>query len=188
MHCSGSVTGCPPASRCSPSRSSRRRWLTEEADAARELHGRTPFATPDPVAIGEPGAGYPMPWAVQTWLPGTPAFDDDPADSAGFAADLAASIAGVRSLDTRGRRFDRPSTGSGRRRRGGDLRRHDAWVQECFRRSVHLVDVPPLRQVWAELRDLPRTGPDRMTHGDLTPGNVLVEGGRLTGVIALSRL
>lgn len=57
-----------------------RRWLTEEADAARELHRRTPFATPEPVAIGEPGPGYPLPWAVQTWVPGTPAFDDDRAN------------------------------------------------------------------------------------------------------------
>jgi aminoglycoside phosphotransferase (APT) family kinase protein len=38
------------------------------ADAARELLGRTPFATPEPIAIGEPGAGYPLPWSVQTWL------------------------------------------------------------------------------------------------------------------------
>lgn len=42
--------------------------------------------------------------------------------------------------------------------------------------------------MWAELNDLPRTGPDRMTHGDLTPGNVLVESGRLTGVIDVGGL
>src|SRR5579875_3144887 len=48
-----------------------RHWLESEADAARELLGRTRFRTPEPIAIGEPGAGYPMPWSVQTWLPGT---------------------------------------------------------------------------------------------------------------------
>jgi aminoglycoside phosphotransferase (APT) family kinase protein len=44
-----------------------------EAAAGRELAGRTPFATPEPVALGEPGAGYPLPWSVQTWLPGVTA-------------------------------------------------------------------------------------------------------------------
>lgn len=33
-----------------------RQWLEREANAARELLGRTPFPTPEPVAVGEPGA------------------------------------------------------------------------------------------------------------------------------------
>jgi aminoglycoside phosphotransferase (APT) family kinase protein len=55
------------------------------------------------VAIGEPGAGYPLPWSVQTWVPGTSAAEDDQSASVAFAHDLAAFIAGVRSIDTRGR-------------------------------------------------------------------------------------
>jgi aminoglycoside phosphotransferase (APT) family kinase protein len=47
-----------------------RRWLEAEARAARKLLGRTRFPTPRPVALGEPGPGYPMPWSVQTWLRG----------------------------------------------------------------------------------------------------------------------
>jgi len=41
--------------------------IEREAAAARTLLGRTPIPTPEPVAIGEPGAGYPLPWSVQTW-------------------------------------------------------------------------------------------------------------------------
>ena len=52
--------------------------LESEASAARELVGRTRFATPEPVAVGEPGAGYPLPWSVQTWLPGVTAIAEDP--------------------------------------------------------------------------------------------------------------
>ena len=158
-----------------------RQWLEEEAEAARELAGRTAYATPEPVAIGEPGPGYPLPWSVQTWVPGTPAAEDDLSGSEAFARDLAAFITGVRSIDTRGRTFDRAG-------RGGDLRNHDAWMEECFQRSVDLVDVPRLRRIWATLRDLPRSSPDVMTHGDLTPGNVLVSGGRLAGVIDVGGL
>jgi len=153
-----------------------RRRLQSEAQAARELLGRTRFPTPEPVALGEPGAGYPLPWSVQTWLPGTVATEEDPADSIAFAHDLAEFIHGVRAIDTRGRAF------SGRGR-GGELRSHDAWMETCFELSEHLLDVPQLRRAWAVMRVLPRTAPDVMTHGDLIPGNVLVSSGRLAGVI-----
>ena len=153
-----------------------RGWLRDEAAAARELWGRTRFATPEPVAVGEPGVGYPLPWSVQTWLPGVPATDSDPGGSVAFARDLADLIHDLRAIDTRGRRFTGPH-------RGGDLRAHDAWMEVCFERSTDLLDVPALRRLWSELRDLPRTTSDAMTHGDLIPGNVLVRDGRLAGVI-----
>ena len=57
-----------------------RRLLESEAQAARELSGRTRFLTTEPVALGEPGAGYPLPWAVQTWLLGV----SDPVPVGGF--------------------------------------------------------------------------------------------------------
>jgi aminoglycoside phosphotransferase (APT) family kinase protein len=159
-----------------------RRWLEAEASAARELLGRSRVPTPEPVAIGEPGDGYRLPWAVQTWLPGTPATLEDPSGSTAFAHDLAEFIRDVRAIETRGRTF----RGSGR---GGHLPDHDDWMQTCFERSEPMLDVAPLRRIWAKLRALPRgPGGDKMTHGDLIPGNVLVAGGRLVGVIDVGGL
>ncbi|MGW5265770.1 aminoglycoside phosphotransferase family protein [Microbispora sp. NPDC004025] len=153
-----------------------RRRLESEAEAARELAGSTRFPTPEPVALGEPGAGYPLPWAVQTWLPGTVATEEDPGESIAFAHDLADLITDLRAAGTRGRAF----AGSGR---GGDLRSHDAWMETCFERSERLLDVPRLRRIWARLRVLPREAADVMCHGDLIPGNVLVSAGRLAGIL-----
>ena len=153
-----------------------RRWLESEAAAARELSGRTRFPTPEPVALGEPGVGYPLPWSVQTWLPGVPATDEDPGGSVAFARDLAELIRDLRAVDSRGRTFKGTN-------RGGDLGAHDAWMDECFDRSSELLDVPELRRLWSVLRELPRAAPDVMTHGDLIPGNVLVQDGRLAGLI-----
>ena len=116
--------------------------------------------------------------------PGCPdtATDDDPGESAGFAHDLAEFVAGVRQIATRGRTF----RGQGR---GGDLRSHDAWMETCFARSGPLLDVPRLRRIWQLLRDLPRApGGDVMSHGDLIPGNVLVSGGRLAGILDVGGL
>ena len=156
-----------------------REWLAAEAHAARKLHGRTRFATPEPVAIGEPGPGYPLPWSVQTWVPGTVATPDGHTEA--FAHDLAEFIHGVRAIDTRGRRF----AGDGR---GGHLPDHDGWMETCFKHSEGLLDVDRLRRLWAELRELPREDDDVMTHGDLIPGNLLVAQGRLTGVIDVGGL
>ncbi|GAA4460133.1 phosphotransferase [Phytohabitans houttuyneae] len=155
----------------------KRAWLAAEAEAAAELAGRTRFPTPEPVALGEPGRGYPLPWSVQTWLPGVVATDDDPGESVGFAEDLAAFIADVRAIDTRGRTF----RGGGR---GGELPTHDGWMDTCFRHSEGLLDVPRLRRMWSDLRTLPRgAAPDVMSHTDLIPGNILVAAGRLAGVL-----
>jgi aminoglycoside phosphotransferase (APT) family kinase protein len=155
-----------------------RRTLEREAAAAEELFGRTRFRTPRPLGLGEPGHGYPLPWSVQTWIPGRIATPESEADSVSFARDLADLIRDVRAIDTRGRTFG----GSGR---GGDIKAHDAWMETCFAQSEHLqlLDVPRLRRMWTQLRELPRESPDVMTHGDLIPGNLLVAQGRLAGVL-----
>lgn len=153
-----------------------RRMLMTEAEAGRELVAAATVPVPRPVAIGEPGAGYPLPWSVQTWLSGHDATVEDPGGSDAFAHDLAALIAGMRASSTRGRRFD----GVGR---GGHLVDHDEWLATCFQQSEDLLEVPLLRQIWADLRMLPEVDEDVMCHRDLIPPNVLVEDGRLVGVL-----
>jgi aminoglycoside phosphotransferase (APT) family kinase protein len=153
-----------------------RAMLEAEARASDELASCSPVATPLPVALGGPGHGYPLPWAVQTWIPGEVASATALADSTAFAADIAELIRAFRRGDTRGRRF----TGSGR---GGSLKGHDEWMTTCFRQSEELLDVGRLRRLWAELRELPDGDPDVMSHGDLIPANLLVHDGRLVGVL-----
>ena len=155
--------------------------LEAEAAAALELSGKTPFPTPQPVAIGQPAKEYPLPWSVQTWLTGTVASDHDPGLSVAFAHDLARFISAVRAIDTRGRVFN----GKGR---GGDLRSHDEWMAKCFARSDGLLELRRLRDMWRALRELPKDDGDLMAHGDLVPGNVLVSKGRLAGVLDVGGL
>ncbi|MDH6552782.1 aminoglycoside phosphotransferase family protein [Streptomyces sp. SAI-041] len=150
--------------------------LEREAEASAELAGVSRFPVPEPVALGKPGAGYPMPWSVQTWLPGTVASDADPSGSDAFAEDLAAFVAALRGAGTRGRVFSGDN-------RGGVLADHDDWMAQCFEESEGLLDVPQLREMWSRFRELPRTSADVMSHGDLIPGNVLVAGDRLSGVL-----
>ena len=126
--------------------------------------------------FGSAGDGYPLPWSVQTWISGIDAATDDPSRSEAFARDLAGLIGALRGVDLRGRIFNRDN-------RGGLLPDHDAWVQVCLDRSGSLLDVAQLTRLWSYFRELSRTDPDVMTHGDLIPANMLVGGGRLTGVL-----
>ncbi len=150
--------------------------LEAEAAAMTSFAEHCPFPTPAFVAMGRPAPDYPSSWSVQTWLLGEVATPTGLAASAVFARDLAALIASLRKVDTAGRRFD----GKGR---GGHLPDHDAWMQLCFEKSEGLLDVPRLRGLWARLRELPSAGPDVMSHKDLTPPNLLVDGERLVGVL-----
>ena len=150
--------------------------LRREAEASAALAQHATVPTPSPVALGEPGPGYPLPFSVQIWVPGTVAIHAGPGGSFEVAQDLAAFVAGLRAADTGGRTFDGDN-------RGGDLRAHDEWVETCLRNSTGLLDVTRLRALWRRYRDLPREASDVMSHGDLIPGNVLLDGGRLAGVL-----
>lgn len=154
--------------------------VAAEQDAARQLLGRVPVATPEPVAIGAPGPGYPLPWSVYRWLPGSTA-DDAVAGEAGFGTDLARFVAAVRGLDTGGRTFDR-------RGRGGRLTDVDDYVDRCLSRDTTPFAAADLRTTWDRLRGTRRCEADVMTHGDLMPGNLLVTQGRLSAVIDVGML
>lgn len=155
--------------------------LEHEAASARELAGAVAVDVPEPLAIGAPGEGYPLPWSLHSWLAGATAAEHDQGHSVAFALDLAELVDQISAIPLQGRAF----RGSGR---GGDLRDHDWWMRACFDRSTHLLPVDRLRATWAHLRPLPRRDPDRITHGDLVPGNLVVRGGRLVGLLDVGGL
>jgi aminoglycoside phosphotransferase (APT) family kinase protein len=154
--------------------------LRREAAAMTAFAQSCPFATPRPMGLGRPGPLYPMPWALQSWIDGDVATPDGLAASPLLAGEIAHLIAALRATETGGRRFD----GHGR---GGHLPDHDGWMETCFRNSAGLLDVMRLRGLWDRLRVLPPSGLDVMSHRDLIPANLLVEGENLIGVLDAGR-
>ncbi len=150
--------------------------LRTEAAAMTELAQHSPFPTPTPVFVGRPTSSYPIPWSIQTWIPGVVATPTGSAASTLLADDLASLIQALRATDTRGRTF----SGEGR---GGHLPDHDSWMKHCFHESEGLLDVARLRLAWERLRKLPAPGNDVMSHCDLIPANLLVDGEHLIGVL-----
>lgn len=57
-----------------------------------------PLAVPQPVAAGEPGFGYPWPWAVSRWLDGEVATAEEPGDSTEAALRLAEFLTALQAI------------------------------------------------------------------------------------------
>jgi len=153
-----------------------RRDLATEHEAMAEFAAVCPLPCPEPVALAEPSAEFPMPWSVQTWIPGEVADPQVIAGSEAAADDLAALLLALRAVPTRGRRFAGPG-------RGGDLRAHEDWVRECLERSRGLLPTGALAARWERWRTLERRDGDVMSHRDLIPANLLTADGRLVGVL-----
>ena len=150
--------------------------LASELEAMGEFAAVSPLPAPEPVALAEPSAAFPMPWSVQTWIPGEVADPLAIAGSDAAADDLAALLLALRAVPTRGRRFRGPG-------RGGELTAHEDWVRECLERSRDLLPVGPLADRWERWRGLPRRALDVMSHRDLIPANLLTAEGRVVGVL-----
>ncbi len=148
-----------------------------EAEWLPRLAPHLPVQVSVPRALGRPGLGYPFRWSVNRWLPGRRL---DPASvvTVELARDLAGFVRALRSCDTTG--AGRPSS------RGLPLSEpeRDAETRTALAVIGDLVDATAALAVWEEGQAAPPwEGPPTWFHGDLTAGNLLVQDGRLSGVI-----
>lgn len=70
-----------------------------------EFAQHCPFPAPRPIGYGRPGARYPMPWSVQTWIVGEVATPQGLARSHMFALDLVTLITTLRAVDAGDRSY-----------------------------------------------------------------------------------
>jgi aminoglycoside phosphotransferase (APT) family kinase protein len=149
--------------------SKERRWLPIFAE-------HLPVAVPEPVAVGEPDEGYPLPWAVYRWLDGEHPDPDDLRDPEGLARDLAAIARTLRRI---------PPDGAPRAFRSEPLESRDAITREYLAKAPDLLETAALTELWARLvasGGRPSSFP--WHHGDLLSTNLLVgRDGRLTAVL-----
>ncbi|GAA4911734.1 aminoglycoside phosphotransferase (APT) family kinase protein [Stackebrandtia albiflava] len=151
--------------------------LSERIALAHRLAERLPLAIPEPVAVGEPGPGYPGLWTVHRWLPGATADTVPFRDPVAAAHRLAEFVSALRAVGNDGRGW--PGVG-----RGGPLADHDAAVTDALARSGHLIDTAPIERLWRRCVAAPAySGTPARIHADLMPGNLLVRDGELVGVL-----
>ena len=138
-----------------------------------------PVAIPEPLAIGEPGEGYPWKWSVYGWIDGEPASTHRPRDAAKFAGALACFLVSLQGADAR----EGPPPGAHNFHRGGSLSTYDAQLRKAVAMLDDEIDTTALRRIWqAALGSSWMTRPV-WVHGDIAPGNLLLRDGELAAVI-----
>lgn len=159
-------------------------WATRQVEKEARwlpiLAPHLPLAIPVPLAVGEPGEGYPWQWCVSPWFEGEDATAEHLRDLNEAAVDLAAFLRALQGVDTTGGPVAGPRNGF----RGVPLAVRDAAAREAFPAWEGLVDVAALVGAWEEaLAATAWEGAPVWIHGDLLPGNILARDGRVSAVI-----
>jgi aminoglycoside phosphotransferase (APT) family kinase protein len=162
------------------------RWLPR-------LAPRLPLPVSEPLAMGEPGAGYPYPWSVYRWLEGETVTPQSLADPVRAAHDLAGFLTALQDIDP----TDGPGPEQSSAFRGvplGDPR--DSLAAEARVRpkiealkNAGLVDTDAVAEVWEAALAAPAwQKPAVWIHGDLDAANLLARDGRISAVIDFGTL
>ncbi|PBB78951.1 aminoglycoside phosphotransferase [Mesorhizobium sp. WSM3879] len=148
------------------------RWLPKLAPLL-------PLPIPEPLAMGEPAAGYPWHWSVYRWIEGETAKTGHIADLRAFAVSLAEFLVALKRIDpTAG-----PAPGQHNFYRGGPLAVYDDEARQAIAALEGRIDTQAATAVWKAALAAGWHGSPVWFHGDAASGNLLVEDGRLSAVI-----
>ena len=157
------------------------RWLPRLAPALGS-------PVPEVVASGSVSDTFPHPWAVVTWLPGSPPTVLDETQQGRLATTLGAFLQSLHAVDTAGAP---QGPGHWGYRCGEPVSdRIDGWAETSADALADLFDPFAVREAWRRLRRVPpAAGPPCWVHTDLSAENLLVQpDGSLAGVIDFGAL
>lgn len=138
-----------------------------------------PLPIPDPVAMGEPGLGYPWRWSVYRWIEGQPANAAPLPSPVAFAQDLAAFLTSFHSLDAR----NGPPPGLHNYFRGASPAVYGDRTLQAIDLLTDRARAETASDLWRRATATAWTRPPVWVHGDLAAGNLLIRDGRLAAVI-----
>lgn len=139
-----------------------------------------PVEIPVPLAKGTPAEGYPWEWGVYRWLEGENPTVHGIADAASLARDVARFVDALHRIDL----ADGPPAS-----RGVPLAMQDDPTRTAIAALQGVIDAEATTAAWdAALRTPAWSGSSVWIHGDLSPGNLLLQGGGLAAVIDFAGL
>ena len=140
------------------------------------LAPRLPLPVPVPLRTGRPGQGFPWPWSIVPWFEGESALLAPPRDPASMAAALGPFLRALHQ--------PAPDGAPHNPWRGVPLANRTRKTREDVQHLDRLVDGDAVLSLWEHVVAVPAwSGPPLWIHGDLHPGNLLINGGRLSAVI-----
>ena len=140
-------------------------WIgqaVKEAEWLPRLGPHLPLAVPEPVAVGLPDFGYPWPWTVARWLPGS------------AATSLSGSVAAARTLaGFLSTLQSRPLPSVPGSLAGRPLASRDEVTRAAIADLAGVFDAAALTRVWEAALDAPPWDrPPVWFHGDFHTGNL----------------
>lgn len=138
------------------------------------------LSTPVPLVRGTPSTAFAWPWSVVEWRPGRPALGVEVAERGTWAQPLGRALRALHSPAPR-RHPSNPF-------RGVPLRARDDAIRARLGQLAERDTDPGLARAataaWNTALDAPPwDGPPVWIHGDLHPGNLIAQNGRLTAII-----
>ncbi len=144
-----------------------------------------PLAVPVPVAVGEPGFGYPWAWAVTRWLDGEAATVRALGDSSEAAVELAGFLSALQRFAPE----EIPALSTRQDLTGQPLAARDRATRAAIAEVDGVFDAVAMTELWNAALSAPDWDrPPVWFHGDFHTGNLLTADGRLSAVIDFGEL
>lgn len=149
-------------------------WLPQLAESL-------PLPIPAPIHLGKPAFGFTWPWSVVPWIHGVSLNHAPPLETETLINQLTDFLLALH--------VPAPANAPINPHRGGPLGERASVVADRIDALVPLfetlqIERDPLAKLWAELVETPVWSGDPVwLHGDLHPGNVIVRGAKVAGVI-----
>ena len=145
------------------------RWLPR-------LSPQLPLPIPVPSRVGRPGCGFPWSWSITSWFPGQSALHAPPQDLSRAAVALGQFLRALHQ--------PAPVEAPHNPWRSVPLAARTSVLHNHLQQTDGLVDRTAVLELWEHAVSAPSwSGPPLWIHGDLHPGNLLVNQGRLSAVI-----
>lgn len=128
---------------------------------------------------GSPSEDYPLPWTINHWIPGETACKPEITDLDSFARDLGNFLVALQTQDC----FGAPPPSKINFFRGGSLKTYEQQTLQYIQTLSGTIDQDAALQTWQAAVKAEWDRPAVWVHGDIAPGNLLIENGRLSAVI-----
>jgi aminoglycoside phosphotransferase (APT) family kinase protein len=149
--------------------------IEKECEWLPKLAPFLPFSIPAPLGKGAPTEDYPWPWSVYRWLEGSNPIVGHISDPVLLTNDLVTFIQALHKINLP----NGPTSN-----RGVPLEKQDIKTRQALKQLEGIVDVPTITAIWeTALQASKWSKPPVWVHGDLSPGNLLLQDGRLSAVI-----
>lgn len=143
------------------------------------LASQIEIAIPQPIALGVPSPVFPWHWAVRSWIGGLPAASEPLTESVAFATDIGQFLQRLQKVAPQADII--PSDDNFHR--GGPLEHYADEVTTALTHFSDPVEQQRCEAVFVQALVSGTSAAPCWLHGDLLPGNLLVEDDRLVGVI-----